>query len=546
MCAIWIYLIKDDDNIDGKDLNDIYKKFQSLSGRGPDNYNFSVIDNKIIIGFHRLSIMDVSKKGNQPFRYLNDETEYICICNGEIYNADKIKKELKYDFTSFSDCEVLIPLYLKYGKNMYKYLDGVFSFVIVELKNNYYNVLACRDRIGVRPAFIGYNNNNGSLAISSEVKGLLNLFDNIEVFPPGKYLNFSSTCDTTFTYETYYEFKYKYNKLPFSSNILLDIKNKFTDAVRKRLITDRPLCALLSGGLDSSLVCSIASRLLKECGQKLYTFSIGMPGSPDNMYAKKVADFIGSVHTVVNINNAEALSAIKDVVWATETFDITTIRASTGQYLISKYISENTNFKVVLSGDGSDELTSGYLYNYNCPNHDDLHNEAVKRIKEIHLYDSLRADRATCIHGLELRVPFLDYKFIDYYLSINPELRQPTSDCMEKYLLRKSFEGYLPNEVLWRQKEAFSDGISSQEDSWYKTIQNHVENRFSEKDLLEAKINFSHCSPTTKESLYFRNMFNKLFGNKYSNVIPNMWMPMWSNTDDPSARTIKNIYKNNI
>ena len=540
MCGIWVYLLKDNDKIDN--INDLYNKFYTITGRGPDNFIFKYIKDKMIIGFHRLKIMDLSEDGNQPFEFKLNNDRYYSVCNGEIYNAQELKEnELKnYNFKSGSDCEVLIPLYLKYGLDMCNYLDGVFSFVLIKLTGENYEVVAARDRIGVRPSFIGYNNDNNSICISSEIKGLTGIFDNIDVFTPGKYLLFDNKKENKYVYKTYYDYKYLLVDNT-EKEYMNNIRDLLIESVEKRLISDKPVCALLSGGLDSSLVCSIASRLLKEKGKKLYTFSIGMEGSPDVVFANKVARYIGSEHTVVRITNDEALNAIRDVVWATETFDITTIRASTGQYLISKYIANNTNFKVVLSGDGSDELTSGYLYNFNAPSLKALHNEAIRRIKEIHLYDGLRADRATSIHGLELRVPFLDYKFVDYYLSINPIYRELNKNRMEKYLLRKSFEGYLPDEVLWRQKEAFSDGISSSEDSWYTTIQKYA--NLVVKDLDNSK--YRHCKPKTKEALYFRNIFNELFSDKYCNVIPEIWMPMWTDTDDPSARTIKNIYKNN-
>jgi asparagine synthase (glutamine-hydrolysing) len=349
--------------------------------------------------------------------------------------------------------------------------------------------------------------------------------------------------ETTIQENTYYDVtsnlgsldKYQFDE----SQLLNFIRTKLTAAVEKRLISDRPVCALLSGGLDSSLVCSIASKLLKEKGIPLYTFSIGIPGSPDNVYAKKVADYIGSTHTVVDITSDDALNALKDVIWSTETFDITTIRASTGQYLVSKYIAENTDFKVVLSGDGSDEVTSGYLENFLAPSLEELHNHAIDRVKNIHFYDVLRADRATSIHGLELRVPFLDVSFVDFYLQIDPKLRQPVKgEQCEKYLLRKAFtNGYLPDEVLWRQKEAFSDGISSQENSWHSIIQTMCDKLITDEEL--ANNSFENCKPETKEAFYYRQVFTSMYGSNFSNIIPAFWMPKWSNTKDPSARSLK-------
>lgn len=552
MCGIWAYLLKNNKNNDKEfDLNNLFSKFKSISGRGPDSINFSYNKDLFITGFHRLSIMDTSINGNQPFEYYHDGYTYICICNGEIYNAKNLKKNilnssLDYTFSSNSDCEVLIPLYIQYGTDMLDNLDGVFAFTIIAIdtKNNY-TAFICRDRIGVRPLFIGKNDNNENIGICSEIKGLIGLFDQIDVFSPGTYIVYNSKDKEKTILCKYYEYEYK------TITQITEHRNKFIqenliNAVKKRLISDRPLCALLSGGLDSSLICSIASRILKEHDKKLYTFSIGLPGSTDTDYAKKVAEYIGSVHTVVEISNKEALQSIKDVIWATETFDITTIRASTGQYLIAKYISENTDYKVILSGDGSDELTSGYIYNYLAPSNEELHKEAVKRIKEIHLYDGLRADRATSIHGLELRIPFLDSNFVDMYLSIDPKYRKPDQNHMEKHLLRESFKDYLPEEVLWRKKEAFSDGISSEEDSWHLILSKFVNNFVKDEEFEQNAMKYIHCTPKTKEAYFYRKMFDELFNDKYSNVIPDFWMPNWSDADDPSARELAKLYKNNF
>ena len=547
MCGIWAYLLKQHIGYD-KSMTELYSKFINITGRGPDNNSFRNFKDKFILGFQRLAIMDPTNRGDQPFSFYDKKTDtnYFCICNGEIYNAQELEDSLDFKFNGTSDCEVLIPLFIEHGiEDMLNLLKGVFSFIIIRENNDNYDAFIARDRIGVRPSFLGYDSKDGNIGICSEMKGLIGVFKNIIPFTPGYYLTFDNYTKDAFQFHQYYPFEYKYDGISDRTETQMHqtIRVLFEASIRKRLISDKPVCALLSGGLDSSLVCSVASRILAENNKKLYTFSIGMEGSPDIVYAEKVAKFIGSVHTTVNITNDEALKCIKDVVWATETFDITTIRASVGQYLISKYIAENTKYKVVLSGDGSDEVTSGYLYNFNAPSNEELHKEAVRRVKEIHLYDSLRADRATSMHGLELRVPFLDSDWLDYYLGINPEYRKPTKDRMEKYLLRKSFDGYIPDEVLYRQKEAFSDGISSCENSWFTTIQKFVNEKVSENELERCKKLYDHCVPTTKEGLYYREIFTELFGDEYCNVIPDIWMPMWTETDDPSARTIKNIYK---
>ena len=543
MCGIFIYLASQNINFEK-----IFNNFKNISRRGPDNLIFLNEINKYILGFTRLSIMDTSTRGNQPFEYYDNDVKYTCICNGEIYNVDELKKLVNFNFNSTSDCEVLIPLYLKYDINMISYLDGVFSFIIIKESKEETQYFIVRDKIGVRPLYKGVDE-FGQFIYASELKAMKDIVNMASQFDPGTYeliIKNNNSNEISLISNKYYDVTIhliNYKTFENENEIYSLINLKLTDAVKKRLISDRPVCALLSGGLDSSLVCSIASKLLKYREIPLYTFSIGIEGSPDNFYAKKVADYIGSIHTTIYITPDEALNSLKDVIWATETFDITTIRASTAQYLISKYISENTSFKVILSGDGSDEITSGYLENYFAPNFDELQKNAVDRLKNIHYYDVLRADRATSIHGLELRVPFLDVSFIDFYLKIDPRLRQPIKNIQcEKFLLRKAFENdYLPNDVLWRQKEAFSDGISSVENSWYQIIQEMCDKMINDFELLNNPYNY--CKPESKEAYYYRQIFTQMYGNKFNKIIPKFWMPKWSNNKDPSARNL-DIYYN--
>ena len=556
MCGIWAYFIKQHLELSEAELGKMFPVFMNTKGRGPDNHDFKVIEDKFILGFHRLAIMDPTNEGDQPFKFYDatTNTNYYCICNGEIYNAEKLKSDYendnthqnKYEFKSKSDCEVLIPLYIKYKEKILEHLDGVFSLIIITLKDHDYHVFACRDPFGVRPSFIGYDEKNGNLAISSEMKSLLGLFKRIEPFKPGHYLTFSNCGKEDFHYQQYHNYDYKYQLEFDRKETCRQIRLKLENAVKKRLISDRPVCALLSGGLDSSAVCAIASKILKEQGKKLYTFSIGMKGSPDLTFAQKVANFIGSEHTSIYVTNEICLNNKVNTIWATESFDNTTTRASNFQYLISEYIKKNTDFKVVLSGDGSDELTSGYLYNFNAPSFEKLHIEAVRKLKEIYLYDGLRADRATSIHGLEIRVPFLDLEFVDYYLSINPEFRKPTKEFMEKSLLRESLVGYLPEEVLFRQKEAFSDGTTPIEDAWHTTGKKDAEEKFTDTEFVELSKKYLHCQPRNKEELEYREIFDNFGFGKHDNVIPEFWPFEWTDTDDPSARTIKELHNSNV
>ena len=404
--------------------------------------------------------------------------------------------------------------------------------------------MAVRDRIGVRPMFMGFNENN-EYGFSSEIKGLSGIFETIEVFTPGTIvtLNYNlNDINFKLSKQIYYPFDYD-TKLTDLETIYPLVRYQFTEAVRKRLMSDRPICCLLSGGLDSSLVTAIVASLSEN---PIHTFSIGMPGGTDFKYAKMVADKIGSIHTEILFSKEEGIKAIKDVIWAIESYDITTVRASVGQYLISKYIKDNTDNIVVYIGDGSDELTGGYKYFCNAPNSESFHQECVKLIKEIHLYDCLRADRAVSIHGLETRVPFLDSSFVDLYLSIDPKLRMPVNG-VEKHLLRQAFdsEDLLPKEVLWREKEAFSDGVSSQKESWFQILQNHINQEISDQEFEMESKKYVLNTPLTKEAYYYRKIFGKLFEEKHSNVIPHFWLPNWSgNITEPSARVL-DVYQSN-
>lgn len=546
MCGIWAYLAKTKLIKDSK-ISLLQEKYKNIKGRGPENENFMNINDNVIFGFHRLCIVDVSEEANQPFVIKDDNRKLYLMCNGEIYNKDSLIDNHNLTCKSSSDCEPIIHLYKKYGiEKTVDLLEGVFAFNLldVDLVKNTCKFIAVRDRIGVRPMFMGHNENK-EYGFSSEVKGLSGIFESIEVFTPGTIVTLNYNLnDVNFklSKQIYYPFDYD-TKLTDLETIYPLVRYQFTESVRKRLMSDRPVCCLLSGGLDSSLVTAIVASLSDN---PIHTFSIGMPGGTDFKYAKMVADKIGSVHTEIIFSKDEGIKAIKDVIWAIESYDITTVRASVGQYLISKYIKDNTDNIVIYIGDGSDELTGGYKYFCNAPNPELFHKECVKLIKEIHLYDCLRADRAVSIHGLETRVPFLDSSFVDLYLSIDPKLRMPVNG-VEKHLLRQAFdsEDLLPKEVLWREKEAFSDGVSSQKESWFQILQNHINQEISDEEFeMEAK-KYTLNTPLTKEAYYYRKVFGELFDEKHSNVIPHFWLPNWSgNITEPSARVL-DVYQSN-
>lgn len=541
MCGIWSLFSIEKGNYD---IDTLIKNFKNIDNRGPD---FSVLKKiesiyNIYLGFARLSINGLGSDGNQPFEIESLYYKYYLICNGEIYNYLDLSIEYNIELKTSSDCEILLPLYIKLGMNrLIDKLDGVFAITIIRIDKSNNSILmeSARDRIGVRPMFYGYMKNMRNIYVASEMKGIVELCDKVNVFPPGTIMKANIHNDKIkLDFHQYYDFSFKNTVLTDENDILSLIRIYFNKAIKKRLMSERPIGSLLSGGLDSSLVSALVAKFSRK---RIKTFSISMAGGTDSKYADMVAKFIKSDHHNIELKKEEFLDAIEETIWAIESYDITTVRASVGQFLVSKYISENTDIKVVMSGDGSDELCSGYIYNFNAPSDKELHDEAKLRLKEIHLYDSLRADRATSCHGLELRVPFLDQDFVNMFMRIDPKLRKPDIKRMEKYLLRKAYEteDILPKEVLWRKKEAFSDGISSEEESWYTTLTKYIDNKISDKEFHTGKDKYSHCPPESKEAYYYRKIFCEKFNDKNSQVIPRFWLPKWcGDIKEPSARVL--------
>lgn len=552
MCGIFGFLGKEDNY----DFEILKSNFNKIINRGPDNSQLIQITNNLsqdlIFGFHRLSINDLTDGGNQPMK-LHD---CYLICNGEIYNYKELRDKFEFDYQSNSDCEIILHMYKKFGiEETLKNLDGYFAFLLYDFNLNV--LYAARDPFGVRPLFISSDCNN-NIFFSSEIKAVNVLCNKIDIFPPGTFWSNNSRNE----FHKYYHYDYpidnccfdvtnnsKSINIEFNQDIILkNIRDLFTNAVSKRLMSDRPIGCLLSGGLDSSLVSSLVAREFKKNKKgTINTFSIGMPGSTDLHYAKKVADYIGSVHHHIELSPQQFLDAIPEVIYHIESYDTTTVRASVGNYLVAKYIKENTDCTVIYNGDGSDEQ-SGYLYLRNAPSPEDFQLECIKLLKEIHMFDVLRSDRSISSNwSLESRTPFLDQKFVQYYMSIDPRLKMYNKDRIEKYLLRKAFEDehLLPPEVLWRPKEAFSDGCSSKENSWHNVIQNYVDSKISDEELEQAKNIYTHNTPVLKESLYYRNIFEKHYKNN-AHLIKHFWMPKWcGNQSDPSARVL-NIYTNDI
>jgi asparagine synthase (glutamine-hydrolysing) len=532
MCGITVYISKKNEEDD--------RKLSLIDHRGPDFtiiHKFKFKNMYFKLAFHRLSIIDLNN-GYQPFIYKDDKSkrELYLLCNGEIYNYKNLIK--KYNLNTQSDCHVILDLYLIHGdiEKTVKELDGEFAFILIEIKNNLVSIIAVRDRFGIRPLF--YHSEESNLYFSSELKGLP--FDGKgQQIQPRLIYTFNENSE--FTTKSYYTIgKNIDDNINTDYNILLEkIKKTLIESVKDRMQTERPLGSLLSGGLDSSLISGIAADILKNKGERLHTFSIGLEeSSPDIQYARKVAKYINSIHHEIIIPVEEWINNLKNVIRQIETYDITTIRASTGQYLISKWINENTDIKVILNGDGSDELTGGYLYFYNSPDEDSFHKEILRLLNEIHNYDVLRVDRGISSHGLESRVPFLSHKFVDTYLSIDKALRVPKKKKrIEKYLLRQAFEDskLIPSEVLWRQKEAFSDGVSNNKKSWYEYIQDYIETIITDDEFSK------HNNFPSKESYYYYKIFNEIYPN--SELQLNYWLPKWTDEhgNDPSARKLSSL-----
>ena len=498
--------------------------FDKLNHRGPDDSKLVTLSGARL-GFKRLAIMDLSHAGDQPFVY----KDIYFMCNGEIYNYEKLKSKYSFNYKSTSDCEILIPMFESSGMPwMLKQLDGEYAFVIYNDKTK--EVFAARDPMGIRPLFYGYDE-KGKISFASEVKALQEICHEVKAFPPGSYYQGGEIRSFIDLGAAKKFVGHDHDEIYKNINHLL------TEAVKKRLNSDAKVGFLLSGGLDSSLVCSIAQKHSKE---PIKTFAIGMSEDAiDLKYAKEVADHIGSDHTEVIIRKEDVLGAIRDVVYFLESFDITTVRASVGMYLVCKYIHENSDIKVLLTGEVSDEIF-GYKYTDFAPSADEFQKEAAKRVRELYIYDVLRADRCISAHSLEARVPFSDTDFVKYVMSIDPE-KKLNKYGQGKYLLRKAFEGdYLPDSILYREKAAFSDAVGH---SLVDFIKEYAQGIYSDQELEQAKNKYTHATPFTKESLLFRDIFEELYPGK-SKLIKSFWMPNdeWENCDvnDPSARVLPN------
>ena len=554
--------------------NQVLEMSKKIRHRGPDWSGVYTGDNAIL-SHERLSIVD-PLSGKQPL--VSDDGKIILAANGEIYNHKEIRKEFegKYNFQTGSDCEAIIPLYKKFRESgdftlMIEKLSGIFAFALYDSENDVY--LVARDEIGVIPLYQGWDK-AGRFYVASELKALEGECQTIEEFPNGHYF-YSKDEKPVRWYKREWENFDAVKNNPratddkgeiINPSVIEKVRNGLESAVKQQLMSDVPYGVLLSGGLDSSIIAAITQKFSKkriESDSKeaawwpqLHSFAIGLEGSPDLIAAQKAADYIGTVHHEVHFTIQEALDALPDVIYHIETYDITTVRASTPMYLLARVI-KSMGIKMVLSGEGSDELFGGYLYFHKAPDAKEFHEELVRKMSKLHLYDCLRANKSLMAWGVEGRVPFLDKEFIDIAMSLNPSdkmnIRLPDGkQRMEKWILRKAFEDMLPEEICWRQKEQFSDGVGY---NWIDTLKKMTEEKVSDAEFARRENRFPVNPPKTKEEYYYREIYSKLFpSDSAAKVVPHEagvacstekaleWDAAWKNMDEPSGRAIAGVH----
>jgi asparagine synthase (glutamine-hydrolysing) len=549
--------------------NQVLEMSKKIRHRGPDWSGVYTGENAIL-SHERLSIVD-PLSGKQPL--ISDDGKIILAANGEIYNHKEIRKEFegKYNFKTFSDCEVIIPLYKTYGKDFIEKLSGIFAFALYDSEKDVY--LIARDEIGVIPLYQGWDK-AGRYYVASELKALEGNCQTIEEFPNGYYFYSKDDKPTRWYFRDWEDYgKVKSNPKACDEKgqiinpaVIEKVRNGLENAVKQQLMSDVPYGVLLSGGLDSSIIAAITQKFSKkriESDSKeaawwpqLHSFAVGLEGSPDLIAAKKAADYIGTVHHEVHFTIQEALDALPDVIYHIETYDITTVRASTPMYLLARVI-KSMGIKMVLSGEGSDELFGGYLYFHKAPNAQEFHEELVRKMSKLHLYDCLRANKSLMAWGVEGRVPFLDKEFIDIAMNLNPcdkmNIKLPDgSQRMEKWILRKAFEDMLPESICWRQKEQFSDGVGY---SWIDTLKKMTEEKVSDAEFARRENRFPVNPPKTKEEYYYREIYSRLFpSDSAAKVVPHEagvacstakaleWDAAWKNMDEPSGRAISGVH----
>lgn len=535
--------------------NEVLKMSKKIRHRGPDWSGIFCSENAIM-AHERLSIVD-PQSGGQPL--MNEAKDIILTVNGEIYNHRDIRNELggKYNFLTGSDCEVIIPLYEKYGISFIEKLNGIFAFVLYDKMSDSY--LVARDAIGVIPLYIG-RDNHGNIYFASELKALEGQCQSIEPFPPGHYL----TNQTERPQRWYKRNWIDFDNVKENTTDILKLQNSLCNAVKRQLMSDVPYGVLLSGGLDSSIISAIAAKYSAkriECDgrqeawwPRLHSFAVGLKDAPDLIAARKVAEYIGTVHHEINYTIQEGIDALRDVIYYIETYDVTTVRASTPMYLLARVI-KSMGIKMVLSGEGADEIFGGYLYFHKAPSARAFHEETIRKLSKLHLYDCLRANKSLCAWGVEGRVPFLDKEFLDVAMEINPKDKMITPEHnIEKWILRKAFEDILPKEIVWRQKEQFSDGVGY---GWIDSLRSLAESQVDDTMMRQAHLRFPINTPLNKEEYYYRSIFEDLFPSQTAaQCVPSVpsvacstaealaWDESFKNLNEPSGRAVKDIHNN--
>ena len=520
--------------------------------RGPD-WSGIFSNEKAILAHERLAIVDPTS-GKQPL--FSEDGNYVLAANGEIYNHMDLREQFEgnYNFLTHSDCEVIIPLFKEKGPAFIDEMNGIFGFAIYDVKEDAY--LVARDHMGIIPLYMGWDK-NGTFYVASELKALEGVCTKIELFPPGHYLWSKDGEIKKWYTRDWMDFE----NVKDNETSIEDLRDALDAAVHRQLMSDVPYGVLLSGGLDSSITSALAKKYADkrvESGDKdkawwprLHSFAIGLEGSPDLAAAQKVADHLGTVHHEIKFTIQEGIDAIKDVIYHLETYDITTVRASTPMYLMARAIKA-MGIKMVLSGEGADEIFGGYLYFHKAPNAEEFHKETVRKLDKLHQYDCLRANKSLAAWGIEGRVPFLDKEFMDVAMRLNPKDKMITGERMEKWVLRTALGDMLPESVAWRQKEQFSDGVGY---SWIDTLKEMVEQKVSDEQMANAHFRFPIQTPTTKEEFYYRSVFEEHYPSDTAALsvpsVPSVacstpialeWDESFKNMNDPSGRAVANVH----
>ena len=524
---------------------------KTIRHRGPD-WSGIYDDDKAILAHERLAIVDPAS-GKQPL--FSENKQLILAANGEIYNHRELRSQFpNYEFQTESDCEVILALYKEKGVHFVDDMNGIFGFALYDKEKDEYFI--ARDHMGIIPLYIGWDK-YGTFYVASELKALEGICTTIELFPPGHFMS-SKDGELVQWYSRDWE---DYQAVKDNKTSIAEVRQALEDAVHRQLMSDVPYGVLLSGGLDSSVTSAIAKKYAErriEADDKeqawwpqLHSFSVGLEGSPDLVAAKKVADHIGTIHHEIVFTIQEGLDAINDVIYQLETYDITTIRASTPMYLMARVI-KSMGIKMVLSGEGADELFGGYLYFHKAPNAEEFHEETVRKLSKLHMYDCLRANKSLAAWGIEGRVPFLDKEFMDVAMRLNPQDKMINNERMEKWIVRKAFEDMLPESVAWRQKEQFSDGVGY---SWIDTLKVVVDTEVTQEQLANAHFRYPIQTPQNKEEYYYRTIFESHFPSDTaaksvpqepsvacSTKIALEWDEAFKNMNDPSGRAVAKVH----